>query len=235
MSTDVRNRSDEFIPYPTNRVAGTITDSADASQAVDALVAAGFDRDDIDMLHGNEDLRRLDPAGAEHGLFAKLQRSLVRGAMGSEFKGLTHHVEDLQAGRFVVMVLAPDRRARDLVADILHAHGAEFVGFYGRWAYESLPHSSPRPTGAAGRTYDISVGRDTIRVRLAEAAAILSGTTSLPAVATSVGANLWLISWRRHDTAIVHAIDVDRGVSYTSFMPPNEEPMHIKGTVRLVE
>ena len=63
MATDARNRSDEFIPYPTNRVAGTITDSGDASTAVDALVAAGFDRNDIDVLHGAKDLRRLDPDG----------------------------------------------------------------------------------------------------------------------------------------------------------------------------
>lgn len=235
MATDARNRSDEFIPYPTNRVAGTITDSSDASKAVDALVAAGFDRNDIDVLHGTEDLRRLDPDGAEHGLFAKLQRSLVKGAVGLEFKHLTHHVEDVQAGRFVVMVLAPDRRARDMTADILHAHGAEFVGFYGRWAYESLPDSSARPTPPADRTYEIGVGRDTIRIRLGEGSATVLGTTSLPAVATSVGANLWLISWRRHDTAIVHAIDVDRGVAYTSLMPSNEGPLHVKGTVRSVE
>ena len=235
MATDVRNRSDEFIPYPTNRVAGTITDSGDASEAVEALVAAGFDRNDIDVLHGTNALQRLDPDGAEHGLLARLQRSLVKGAVGLEFKHLAHHVEDVQAGRFVVMVLAPDRRARDMIADILHAHGAEFVGFYGRWAYESLPHSSPRPTPPAGRTCEISVGRDIIRIRLGEGSATVLGTTSLPAVATSVGANLWLISWRRHDTAIVHAIDADRGVSYTSFMLSNEEPMHVKGTVRFVE
>ena len=54
MATDVRNRSDEFISYPTNPVAGTITDSADATKAVDALVAGGFDQNDIDVLHGNK-------------------------------------------------------------------------------------------------------------------------------------------------------------------------------------
>jgi len=133
------------------------------------------------------------------------------------------------------VVLAPDRQARDMAADILHAHGAEFVGFYGRWAYESLPQTSAQSTASAGRTYDISVARDTIRIRLGEGSATVLGTTALPAVATSVGANLWLISWRRQHTAVVHAIDVERGVSYTSFVPSNEEPMHVKGTVRLVE
>ena len=160
-----------FIAYPTNRVAGTINDAVETNLAVESLVTAGFDREAIDVLHGEQALRRLDPSGDEHGVFAKLQRSLVRGAVGLEFKHLTHHVEDLRAGRFVVMVLAPERRTRDVAAEILHAHGAEFVGFYGRWAYESLPQDSPEAAPSAGRTYDITVGQETIRVRLAEGAA----------------------------------------------------------------
>ena len=140
-----------FIAYPTNRVAGTITDADEAKKAVEDLVAAGFDREAIDVLHGEQDLRRLDPSGGEHGLFAKLQRSLVRGAVGSEFKHLTHHVEDVQAGRFVVMVLAREPRTRDVAAEILYAHGAEFVGFYGRWAYESLPQDSLEAAPADGQ------------------------------------------------------------------------------------
>lgn len=220
-----------FIAYPTNRVAGTITDADEARKAVADLIAAGFDREAVDVLHGEQDLRRLDPSGGEHGLFAKLQRSLVRGAAGSEFKHLTHHVEDVQAGRFVVMVLAREPRTRDVAAGILHAHGAEFVGFYGRWAYESLPQEAPEATNAAGRTYDVTAGEETIRVRLAGSAATVLGTPSFSAVATLVGANLWLISWRRNDTAIVHAIDVSTGVAYTSLISPHVEPAHVKGTV----
>jgi hypothetical protein len=223
-----------FIAYPTNRVAGTITDAAAAKKAVEDLVAAGFDREVIDVLHGEQDLRRLDPSGGEHGLFAKLQRSLVRGAVGSEFKHLTHHVEDVQAGRFVVMVLAREPRTRDVAAEVLYANGAEFVGFYGRWAYESLPQDSSKAVPATGRTYDISAGQETFRIRLGESDATVLGTPSFPAVATPVGANLWLISWRRNDTAVVHAIDVSTGVAYTSLMSPTVEPTHVKGIVTLV-
>jgi len=225
-----------FIAYPTNRVAGTITDADSARKAVDDLVVAGFDRDAIDVLHGEQDLRRLDPTGGEHGLFAKLQRSLVRGAVGSEFKHLTHHVDDVRAGRFVVMVLAREPRARDVAAEILHAHGAEFVGFYGRWAYESLRHDAPEHAGlSAGRTYDISAGQETFRIRLADGIATVLLTPPQSAVATPVGADLWLISWRQNDTGIVHAIDVDRGIAYTSLTPRDSAPTHVKGTVRLVE
>jgi hypothetical protein len=224
-----------FIAYPTNRVAGTISDKDEANKAVEKLVAAGFDREAIDVLHGEQDLRRLDPSGDEHGIFAKLQRSLVRGAVGLEFKHLTHHVEDLQAGRFVVMVLAPERGSRDVAAEILYAHGAEFVGFYGRWVYESLPPESAGAASHVGRTYDVNAGQETIRIRLAEGVATVLGTPSLPAVAPRVGAGLWLVSWRRNETAMVHAIDVNTGVSHTSLTSANAEPMHIKGTVTLVE
>jgi uncharacterized protein (TIGR02246 family) len=132
-----------FIPYPTNRVVGTIEHAKDADSAVTALVEAGFDRQSIDVLRGDEDLGRLDPAGAEHGVLERLQRALLRmGGPVEEYKHLMHHVEDVRAGRSVIMVLAPERGARTIAADILSAHGAEFVGFYGRWAWEGLTPSS---------------------------------------------------------------------------------------------
>jgi predicted SnoaL-like aldol condensation-catalyzing enzyme len=55
-----------------------------------------------------------------------------------EFKHLSRHVDDVRAGRFVIMVLAKEREQRNLAADILNSHGAEFVGFYGKWAWQSL-------------------------------------------------------------------------------------------------
>lgn len=129
----------DFIVYPTNRVVGTVADAAKAQAAVDALLQAGFDRRHIDVLHGEEALHRLDSTGAEHGLFSQFHRSFIRTFELEEFKQLTHHVEDIRAGRFVITVLTKRRALRILAADILHQHGAEFVGFYGRWASQELP------------------------------------------------------------------------------------------------
>jgi uncharacterized protein (TIGR02246 family) len=136
----------DFIRYPTNRVVGTIHEAAKAEAAIDALLSAGFDRKDIDILHGDGDLHRLDPTGADHGFLAQFQRTLIRSLELEEYKHLTHHVEDVRAGRFVIMVLTKRRPQRVQAADILHRHGAESVTFYGRWAYEELPptaHASP--------------------------------------------------------------------------------------------
>lgn len=129
----------DYISYPTNRVVGTVSDAAKAGAAIDALLRAGFDRKDIDMLHGEQDLHRLDPTGADHGFIAQFQRSLIRTLELEEFKHLTHYVEDVRAGRYVIMVLTKRQALRTVASDILHQHGAEFVGFYGRWACHELP------------------------------------------------------------------------------------------------
>ena len=142
MSTDRR----DFIPYPTNRVVGSVGDVVKAREAVAALLRAGLDQKAIDVLHGEEDLHRLDPTGAEHGFLAQVQRTVIRTFELEEYKHLTHHVEDVRAGRYVIMVVTKRRVQRILAADILHQHGAEFVGFYGRWAWTDLPpsgHTSP--------------------------------------------------------------------------------------------
>ena len=129
----------DFVAYPTNRVVGTIADAATARAAIEELLRAGVDREDIDILHGEDGLHRLDPSGAEHGFLARFQRTVIRLAgPAEESVYLQHHVEDVRAGRFVIMVLAELEPRRDLVAGILNDHGAEFVGFYGVFAWTSM-------------------------------------------------------------------------------------------------
>jgi predicted SnoaL-like aldol condensation-catalyzing enzyme len=137
----------DFIPYPSERVVGTIADAKNARAGIEALLREGFQQSDIDILRGEEGLHRLDPTGSEHGFLARFQRTLIR-ALGptEEFKHLSRHVEDVRAGRFVIMVLAKERERRNLAADILNSHGAEFVGFYGRWAWQSLHAKNVGPS-----------------------------------------------------------------------------------------
>jgi len=141
MSRTVSTDRSDFIAHPTNRVVGTVADAVKGQAAVEALLQAGFDRQDIEVLHGDEGLHRLDPNGSEHGFFAHVQRTFIRTFELEEFKQLTHHVEDIRAGRFVITVLTKKRILRILAADILHQHGAEYVGFHGRWASHELPAS----------------------------------------------------------------------------------------------
>jgi hypothetical protein len=132
------------------------------------------------------------------------------------------------------MVLALDRDARDRAADVLHAHGAEFVGFYGRWAYESLPKDASGGGPTSSGSYDVTAGAETIRVRLQDGSAAIPSAAQ-PATSTRIADHLWLISWRQNDTALVHVIDVTTGVAYTSMMRSNQTPLHVRGTVVLVQ
>ena len=151
MTTDT-NAAGDFLPYPIQRVVGTIADAQHARAAIEALLHQGFQRSDIDILCGEQGLHRLDPSGADHGFFAQFQRTLLRTlAPVEEFKSLSRHAEDVRAGRFVIMVLAQEREKRNLAADILNSHGAEFVGFYGKWAWQSMAADGVVPSGAASR------------------------------------------------------------------------------------
>jgi uncharacterized protein (TIGR02246 family) len=160
----------DFIRYPTNRVVGTIADAKNAHAAINALLHAGFDRQHIDILHGDEDVRRLDPTGEEHGFLAQFQRTLIRLAgPAEEYKSLRHHVEDVRAGRFVIMVLVKERDERMRPADILNAHGAEFVGFYGRWAWEGLTTDAGLSRAEARANHPVAARPEQIPSLFAEA------------------------------------------------------------------
>jgi uncharacterized protein (TIGR02246 family) len=138
-------RRRDYIPYPTNRVLGSVGDDGHVQAAVAALVEAGFDRKDIDILHGEQDLERLDPAGAKQGFVTQFRRTLTRTFAGfEEFSHLKQDLDEVRAGRFVIMVAAKRPAQRMAAADILNRHGAKFVEFYGRWAWEDL--SAPAPT-----------------------------------------------------------------------------------------
>lgn len=137
--TSNQHEPGDFISYPSERVVGTIGDAKSARAAIETLLHQGFQDSDIDILRGEEDVHRLDPTGEEHGFLARFQRALIH-VLGpaEESKYLHRHVEDLRAGRFVIMVLAKEPERRTLAAGILNSHGAEFVGYYGTWAWESM-------------------------------------------------------------------------------------------------
>jgi hypothetical protein len=153
-----------FVAYPTNRVVGTLSSDEAARSATEMLRRAGFEPEEIDVLRNEDDLRRLDASGKSRGFLAQLERTLLR-ASGTveEFQHARQHIEDIAAGRVVVMVHAPARERRRLAAAILNAHHASFIDFYGRWAWESLETDTGAADPAPGRTYDIEIDGRTLR------------------------------------------------------------------------
>lgn len=238
--------ADAFIAYPTNRVVGTLVDPKHARAAIEALLQVGFARQDIDILHGEEDLHRPDPNGAEHRFLGQFQRTLVR-ALSDEHKHLQHYVEDVRAGRCVVMVLAKKPDKREVAADILGSHGAASIEFYGRWAWHSLEPHLAAPDGsvrdpAPGRTYEIRFGDTTTRVRLDSASriTILRGSAGSPDLSripvTHLKPHLLMITWQEADrTTNVHIYDFESGEAHAVVSYYNRSVRRERGTIHRVD
>jgi hypothetical protein len=249
MASDVQ-QPDDFIAYPTNRVVGTIADPTHARAAIEALLQAGFARQDIEVLQGEEDLHRPDPTGAEH----RFQRTLIRKLageykhlrLGEEFEHLRHYVEDVQAGRSVIMVLAKKRDKREAAADILCTHGAKFVEFFGRWSWQPLePHPLRDPT--PGRTYETDLGGTATRVRLdsESRATILGGSADSPDLSSPDLSHLpvtylkprqLMIAWQGVDrTTNVHVYDFESGAAHAVVGHADGRVERASGDVRRVD
>ena len=246
MATDV-HQPNAFIAYPTNRVVCTIVDPKHAQAAIEALLQAGFARQDIDILHGEEDLHRPDPTGAEHRFLAQFQRTLIR-TLSDEHKHLQHYVEDVRAGRCVIMVLAKEREKREAVADILGAYGAGSIEFYGRWSWHSLESHPAAPVDGSlrdptpGRTYEIHLGETALRVRLDSESriSILRKSAGAPDLCripvTHLKPQVLMITWQEADrTTNVHVYDFESGEAHAVVSYFNRSVHHVRGTVRRVD
>jgi hypothetical protein len=246
MASDVR-QPDAHIAYPTNRVLGSLVDPKHAQAAIEALLRVGFARSDIDILHGEQDLHRQDPTGSEHKFLAQFQRTLIR-TLGDEHKHLQHYIEDVRAGRSVIMVLAKERDKREVAADILGSHGAGSIEFYGRWSWQSLDphHAAPVDTSvqdpAPGRTYEIHIGDKTTRVRLDSDSRITILRASASArdltrlAVTHLKPQVLLITWQEADrTTNVHVYDFETGEAHAVVSYFNRSVHSEHGTVRRVD
>ena len=246
MATDV-HEPDDFMAYPTNRVVGTIVDPKRAQAAIEALLQVGFARQDINLLHCEEDLHRPKPAGAEHSFLAQFQRTFTR-TLGDEHKHLRHFVDDVRAGRCVIMVLAKKRDKREAAADILGAHGADAIEFYGRWAWHSLESHPAAPIDSSlrdptpGRTYEINVGGTATRVRLDSESRITilrksAGAPDLSRIpVTHIKPQLLMITWQDNRTTTnVHVYDFESGEAHAVVSYADRRVDRAKGTVRRVD
>jgi hypothetical protein len=237
-----------FIPYPTNRVVGTIADAKSARNAIDALLGVGIAAEAIDVLHGDEDLHRLDPTGEEHGVLARFQRTLIRfAAVNEEARHLSRHVEDVRAGRFVVMVLPARPDERELIAKTLRSHGAVDVGFYGRWAWQALDDSNlsgepEEPSGLpTGETYEARFGSVTLQFRIDSPNAISlmntasRGTEVADVMSSEIRPGVFVFSWHQADGAsVVHIDDFERGVIHIHVTNRDGSVWRAKGMLRRV-
>ena len=225
MANDVR-QPDAYIAYPTNRVVGTIVDPKHAQAAIEALLQVGFARQDIDILHGEEDLHRPDPTGAEHQLSRPVSTDADPDARRRAQAPATLH-RGRAGGPMRDHGAREETRPAEAAADILGTHGAESIEFYGRWAWHSLESHPAAPVDGSlhdptpGRTYEIDLAGTATRVRMDSESrmTILRKSAGSPDLSrlpvTHLKPQLLMITWQEADrTTNVHVYDFESGEAH---------------------
>jgi hypothetical protein len=114
-----------------------IDDPAAAARVVDALAAAGLGPEQVEWFRGAEAAAAFDGTGARHGIGGRIRR-VVEFVMMDQAPDLAWYEASLTEGRSVVSVRIRGRREIARVAEILRAHGAHFVNYFGLLATEEI-------------------------------------------------------------------------------------------------
>ena len=126
-----------FINYPTGQLLGVFDDLGSMEAARAALEAAGFAPADIVVLHGPDGAQRLDGLGGANGPFSRLLRAVQFMTMDQMPDFLVYETA-IREGRAVLAVRPGTDARRRQVIEILAAHGAHFVNYYGRFSTEEI-------------------------------------------------------------------------------------------------
>lgn len=125
------------LPYPTDYLVAAINNPQEAQHAVDELKAAGFEPDNIVLLHAGEVLENLQIKEQHRGFFEKLLYPVERWGTQEGLHAGRYEQEALK-GHSVVHVYTPEEEQMRRASAILRRHGAHDQKHYGKWAIEDL-------------------------------------------------------------------------------------------------
>lgn len=125
------------LDQSSNWLVGVIDDPQMAEQSVVALTDAGFNQQDVLLLHGPEALKRLE-AKDEHrgplGWAHKALASVVTDASTFE----SDYAREASAGHSIVNVHTDDPEYVELGTAVLTEHGAHLIKHFGPWTITDL-------------------------------------------------------------------------------------------------
>ena len=129
----------EFTFDPTDKVVGIIDDANDVKGALRDLRAAGFTKEQLELLTDDKGARRINLSDAEPEVVIHIYRSTQKLPAYYDAPGLLNRIEkELVAGHYFVAVHPEDATLRERAREILKSHNGHFINFYGRWAAEAL-------------------------------------------------------------------------------------------------
>src|SRR5262245_1493644 len=119
-----------FLRYPRGRVLAVIDGQAEAQAAETELAAAGFEPPRTERFEGPRDAVVFDGTGAQHGVGARLRRT-VEFVMMDQAPDVAWYEAALLEGRSVISVRVRGRSEVRRAAELLRARGAHFINHFG--------------------------------------------------------------------------------------------------------
>ena len=132
-STSSGSASDERKSFPRNAVVGIVDAPRDLIRVVRGLRTAGVEPE----VYCSERAEQTIPA-ADNDDFMVQAKRLVAGVFGFEKEHAERHLEEVDAGHFVVLANSDDDERTGRIRDIFASHGGHFVNFYGQWTSQTL-------------------------------------------------------------------------------------------------
>ena len=128
----------EFMIYPTHRVTCYFETQQEFQSAMKQFADAGFDVNDIFVLHGHAGIEMLDIDGQRHGILARLSR-IVQKIM-SDYETHQYEImqEHLEQGHIVIGVNAPHEAEREQVRQIMHDNHGHHIMYFGQFYIETI-------------------------------------------------------------------------------------------------
>ncbi len=124
------------LPYPAQKVLGILPDEDAAWQAIDELTSRGFAEEGIDLWGGKAGFQAIQESFSQSGLIGRLKGLMFE--FGEEGDITEQFDEALQAGRFLLVVPAPNAEAKETVRDTMVKHGGHHIFFFDDLTIETL-------------------------------------------------------------------------------------------------
>ena len=140
MHTDdnLSQHGQDFLAYPTHRMTCYFASEADFHAAMKTFAAAGFDVNDIYVLHGSEGIDVLDIDGTRHGVLARLSRLVQSVLADSEIREFEQMKAHLEQGHIVIGVHAHGDAERERVRQIMHDHRGHHIVYFANFYIETV-------------------------------------------------------------------------------------------------
>jgi hypothetical protein len=119
------------------RLMAVFDSRREAEAAVDSLVAAGFDRERIELFEGTDDAAAFDASGRRRGLRGRLFR-IIEFSLADQAPDFAWYEAAAREGRIVLSVRVRGQREVGAAADIVLANGGHFVNHFGWFETQEL-------------------------------------------------------------------------------------------------